>query len=239
MENALKALLIAAAVLIAILLITFGIRLFSNNSGVQEQASSLGKSISDAIGSTSIGVIAKTELTEEEAEESGWIWSGNSLTGYYGTEKVLYIPSKVGDKSIASMNNFNTNNDKTTKIVFPNTIKTIPGYKLNGFKNLQEVDLANFTSIVSYTFGGCNNLKTVDIPPTVTEITAYGLACSGINNIIIPKNVTKVGMGIFGWCTNGPIKIRCEAESKPTGWSDKWMDYAPEGTTVEWGYKGK
>lgn len=47
MENATKALLIAAAVLIAILLIAFGMRIFSSTSDVSSQASSTGTQISE------------------------------------------------------------------------------------------------------------------------------------------------------------------------------------------------
>lgn len=47
MENATKALLIAAAVLIVILLIAFGMRIFNSTSDVSGQAQSTGQQISD------------------------------------------------------------------------------------------------------------------------------------------------------------------------------------------------
>ena len=50
MENTSKALLIAAAVLIAILLITLGIRIFSSTSNSQKAAEDTGKSISEKTG---------------------------------------------------------------------------------------------------------------------------------------------------------------------------------------------
>lgn len=50
MENATKALLIAAAVLIAILLIAFGMKIFSSTSNVSGQASSTGQQISTEAG---------------------------------------------------------------------------------------------------------------------------------------------------------------------------------------------
>ena len=45
MENASKALLIAAAVLIVILLIAFGMRIFSSTSNVSGQATQVGNSL--------------------------------------------------------------------------------------------------------------------------------------------------------------------------------------------------
>lgn len=47
MENASKALLIAAAVLIVILLIAFGMRIFNSTSNVSGQATETGKQLSN------------------------------------------------------------------------------------------------------------------------------------------------------------------------------------------------
>ena len=48
MENTSKALLIAAAVLIAIILITLGLRALNSTKGVEEQAKNVGQSILSA-----------------------------------------------------------------------------------------------------------------------------------------------------------------------------------------------
>ncbi len=50
MENASKALLIAAAVLIVILLIAFGMRIFNSTSDVSGQASDTGKQLTNQAG---------------------------------------------------------------------------------------------------------------------------------------------------------------------------------------------
>ena len=57
MENASKALLIAASVLIAILLIAFGIRIFNSVSNTSESATQLGSLLSDNLGTASAGLI--------------------------------------------------------------------------------------------------------------------------------------------------------------------------------------
>ena len=59
MENASKALLIAAAVLIVILIITFGIRIFNSTSDTQQSAIKTGETISD-----------KIQLAKESAEKA-------------------------------------------------------------------------------------------------------------------------------------------------------------------------
>ena len=48
MENATKALLIAAAVLIVILIIALGMRIFNSTSGATKDASNAGKTISNS-----------------------------------------------------------------------------------------------------------------------------------------------------------------------------------------------
>lgn len=66
MENASKALLIAAAVLIVILLIAFGMRIFNSTSDVSGQASSTGKALTNQAGAaTNSAVNALSGL-------SGW-----------------------------------------------------------------------------------------------------------------------------------------------------------------------
>lgn len=53
MENATKALLIAAAVLIVILLIAFGMRIFNSTSDVSGEATSTGTELSNQTGAAS------------------------------------------------------------------------------------------------------------------------------------------------------------------------------------------
>ena len=62
MENATKALLIAAAVLIVILIIAFGMRIFNSTSGASSQAVDSGKQISNSTGQATN--VASNELTD-------------------------------------------------------------------------------------------------------------------------------------------------------------------------------
>ena len=73
MENATKALLIAAAVLIVILLIAFGMRIFSSSSDVSTQATQTGEAISNQT-SAAAGA-ASSAITQST---SGLITSTNS-----------------------------------------------------------------------------------------------------------------------------------------------------------------
>ena len=66
MENATKALLIAAAVLIVILLIAFGMRIFNSTGNVSGQATDTGKAIEDT---TETSAMDLSELLEESNEK--------------------------------------------------------------------------------------------------------------------------------------------------------------------------
>ena len=73
MENATKALLIAAAILIVILLIAFGMRIFNSTSDTSEQAQAIGKGISEQTGQASLSAIASisgmSNISDDEVKE--------------------------------------------------------------------------------------------------------------------------------------------------------------------------
>lgn len=66
MENATKALLIAAAVLIVILLIAFGMRIFNSTSDVSGQATSTGTKLSNQTG------VAANSASNALSDLKGW-----------------------------------------------------------------------------------------------------------------------------------------------------------------------
>ena len=66
MENATKALLIAAAVLIVILLIAFGMRIINSTSDVSGQATSTGTQISNKTG------VAANSASDALSSLNGW-----------------------------------------------------------------------------------------------------------------------------------------------------------------------
>ena len=77
------------------------------------------------------------------------------------------------------------------------------------------------TSIGGDAFRGCSGLTGITIPDSVTSIdyqAFYG--CSALTKIVIPKSVTKMENSVFLECES--LIIYCEAESKPSGWSQYW-----------------
>ena len=74
MENATKALLIAAAVLIVILLIAFGMRIFNSTSDVSGQATATGTDLSNKTGA------AASSAQNALSGLSGWTDTYNTNT---------------------------------------------------------------------------------------------------------------------------------------------------------------
>ena len=78
------------------------------------------------------------------------------------------------------------------------------------------------TSIGNSAFWGCDRLTSVTLPSSVTSIGSSAFEyCSRLTSITIPQGVTSIGWGAFESC-RGLTDIYCEAESKPSGWNEKW-----------------
>ena len=86
-----------------------------------------------------------------------------------------------------------------TEIIIPYSINIIGKHQFDGFTKIGKVYIGdNVISIEEKAFAYCSSLK----------------------SIFIPKSVVKIGRQVFVSCEN--IKIYCEAEEKPAGWSDDW-----------------
>ena len=103
MENATKALLIAAAVLIVILLIAFGMKIFNSTSDVSGQAQTTGQGISEQTGQASSSAISSISAAnasfsnepiskvKNKIDSSGY--TGNNKSKTEVEETVNYIES--------------------------------------------------------------------------------------------------------------------------------------------------
>ena len=200
----------------------------------------------------------KLEISEKEAAELGWQWekTGNSgneyanITGYTGSESEIYIPSKIGSLNVPYISNAwyalqnSANASKIKKIVLPGKNYDYLSFSdwSNKIPNLETVIFNDgMTEIESCTYllAELKNVHTLILPSTLKIIwngsDAFGY--SYISEIMIPKSVIKIPANMFSNSKGGPITIFCEAESKPKDWDDEWLNGAPEGTKVIWGYK--
>ena len=116
------------------------------------------------------------------------------------------------------------------EVIIPNGLNLISEHLFGDCTSLKSVVIPNsIEEIGDFAFTGCINLKTLDIPSSVTKIGSYTFAnCDHLYSITIPNRVSTIGDFAFDGCE--AVIIYCEANSKPSGWSDSWYeyeDYAP------------
>ena len=130
---------------------------------------------------------------------------------------VKYAPGKTG-----------------SQYVIPNSVTEIADYAFYRSCELKSVVVPDGVfRIGEMSFSYCKQLESVTIPRSVRTIEKCAFAnCGNLKSIFIPKSVEKIGLGAFVYCWN--LKFRCEAESKPEGWNERWnMNQCP----VIWGAK--
>lgn len=135
---------------------------------------------------------------------------------------------------------------KLNKVVMPDSVIMINSGCFEGCTKLESVVLSkNLTKISNNMFEKCSSLKEVVIPNSVKEIDLQAFSsCIALDKIIIPSSVETMGDYVFNSCKIN-IKILCEAQSKPSGWSSNWdrnhpvywySETAPKNDELCWRY---
>ena len=126
------------------------------------------------------------------------------LVGYTGTETALTLPSYV-----TKINRYAFMScDRLTSVVIGDSV----------------------TSIGDHAFDKCDSLTSVEIPDSVIEIGNGTFQGCNLTSVKIPSSVTSIGKKAF-FCRQY-LTVHCEAESKPSGWSDNWIS---NGCKIIWG----
>lgn len=89
-----------------------------------------------------------------------------------------------------------------TKIVIEEGVTSIGAYAFEGFKNLEEIQLASsVSSIGDYAFHWCKSLTDITIPSSVTQIGAYAFAeCRALTTVTLSDQMTSVAPFAFMLC---------------------------------------
>jgi hypothetical protein len=115
-----------------------------------------------------------------------------------------------GNTVYATANGVLLSKDKTSLLLFPKGRTgsyTIPGF---------------VTNIDTAAFFGCN-LTEVIIPNSITSIRKQAFwNSSGLSSVYIPNSVERIEKGAFFLCPK--VTIKCEANAKPLGWADNWLN---------------
>ncbi|MBQ2715106.1 MAG: leucine-rich repeat protein, partial [Clostridia bacterium] len=107
-------------------------------------------------------------------------------------------------------------------VIIGNSVKSIGASAFEGLTSLKSIEIPDSITIIgNWAFSDCTSLKSVTIGNNIECIGEYAFrACTSLTYIVIPNSVTSIGYYAFAGCTN--LIIGCEAESKPSGWSDDW-----------------
>lgn len=194
---------------------------------------------------------------------------GNSVTsiGSYAFDscesiKNIIIPDSVislGDsvfescnslESVTFGNSLNTIGDKVfyscdnlANINWGNSLKYIGSEVFSYCKNITEINMPDSViSIGDKVFMGCERLAKVTLSNSLTYMGYNTFAdCELISSIVVPKSVMYMGSYLFANCES--VKIYCEANERPVGWSSLWNYGVNNHITgmyiihdVEWGY---
>ncbi len=142
--------------------------------------------------------------------------------------KSINIPNAVTKLETSAF----TNCDKLEKVTLGSGLITIGMNVFNYCYSLEEITFPNSLQRIEYgAFAYCKGLKNITIHENITHIGGMAFYdCKGLTNVIIPQTVITMETDVFEGCSN--LKIYCEADSRPDGWSGSWNGGRP----VTWGY---
>lgn len=166
-----------------------------------------------------------------ESQPTGWqnYWTGSNAkiiwnVSGYGTSQMFDYANigQLEDNKIAIVNYKGTATSVEIPSTLDNYVVTEIGCKAFYNKKLEEIVLPNtIEKIDEYAFSNAKKLKSIKLPNSLKKLCSNAFyLCESLETVEIPKNVLVIGDTAFYGAYNAVIY--CEAESKPSGWSDNW-----------------
>lgn len=123
------------------------------------------------------------------------------MTGYYGEEKYLYVPSTHNGKQVKSIGNLAFSGSDISGVSIAEGIEIIEAEAFLNCKSLTEVILPDSLKTISERAFAYCQFTEINIPDNVFEIGSQAFAFSGIKEIVLPKNLSEL-KNIFYGCTS-------------------------------------
>ncbi len=146
----------------------------------------------------------KSEVLEED-----WDWNENddgsvSISGYYGSDLEVDVPSMLGGKKVTEISDGAFQyKEEMLHITIPGTVKKIGGDAFSWCGSLQSIFLPEgLESIGDNAFSSCAGLQSIVLPKSLKSIGDGAFSnCSGLKDIAIPAQVERIGTWTFSNCT--------------------------------------
>ena len=115
-----------------------------------------------------------------------------TIPGEYSGKKVVKIADNAFENCLG-----------LTKVVMPDSIKTIGASAFEGCTYLAEVAFPyELETIGNDAFFACDALKDVKLYPNLKSIGAFAFFdCEGLESVVIPDQITTIAEGTFGECS--------------------------------------
>ena len=180
-------------------------------SGAEEKETA---SVSENDAPTEIVAAPRRMMRAAEADGTGWIFEGGTLTIESQTGMSNWISSGLnnykndvtnveikGGVTSIGVNAFK-GCSKLTGITIPESVASIGDEAFYGCSSLKSINIPeSVTRIGSFAFDDCRSLTSINIPENVTSIENNAFnGCGKLTSINIPENVTSIGRGAFSAC---------------------------------------
>ena len=133
--------------------------------------------------------------------ESGFAYYENYVTGYFGNEKSITVPTTLGGESITAI-------DERAFIGLPieavncNSVLDVGEYSFALCTSLVSIEMKNATEIGSLAFQGCTKLASVTMEKAVYIRAGAFYGCSALREITIPSTVKYINNLSFYECNS-------------------------------------
>ena len=163
--------------------------------------------ILDGLTSLGVYVFSNSGLTRVNAPSVDKVLSlSNSPFGrgadlYVNGKLITEVEIPVGTTTLNKSLSYCTS---ITKVVLPDTLKTIGYEAFRGCSDLTSIEIPeSVTSIDGYAFYDCSSLTEIVIPESVTSIGDSAFCrCYSLTEIVIPDSVTSISGSAFAYCSN-------------------------------------